>query len=97
MNVLRCNNAKIRDLIERFTLENCKPHCIVFVQDGNGDWITNIENLKNIRLITDKENLKTFLSDNGIQKNVRNIKEVLTDYCEVIPYVKPKLSDYEVL
>ena len=87
--VLKCTNAKVRGLIEQFSLENTFPNVIRFEQDGNSDWITSVENLQNAKLIADKENLKQFLLDNGINVNVKNLKEVLQNYCTVVPYVAP--------
>lgn len=89
MAVLKCTNATVRTLINEFTKQYTFPHVIEFIQDGNGDWITSLENLQNVRLIADKANLKQFLSDNGVNVNVKNLKEVLENYCTVVPYVAP--------
>ena len=97
MSVLKCSNAKVRGLIEDFSLQYCAPHAIKFTQDGNGDWITSTENLQNVRLIADKENLKQFLDDQGIRVRVRNLKEVLQNFCTVVPYVAPPEVNIESL
>jgi hypothetical protein len=97
--VIRVSDPKHRAIIEQFTLENCQPHAIKFVQDGNGDWITNIENLNNERF-TFKESkrgateavlqlkLSAELSKEGL--NAQHIADMLTKYGEPIDYVPVK-------
>lgn len=54
MSVIRVTDPRARDVIERFTQQYCKPDAIVFVLDGNGDWITSVENFQNKRFTFEK-------------------------------------------
>jgi len=79
----------VRSLITQFTTEYTKPHVIGWVQDGNGNWVTSIENLQNLKYKGIRQDLKEFLIANGIQTNITSLKEALETYGEIIPYVAP--------
>jgi len=87
LQVIRVNNATVRILIEQFTEQYCQPDAIKFVQDGAGNWITSVENFQNARYVGIREDFKQFLIVNGIQTNVRSLKEALEQYGTVINYV----------
>lgn len=46
MTVLEVSEEKVRVILEQFS-ERCGQDRIKFVQDGNGRWITSLENLSN--------------------------------------------------
>lgn len=89
MSVIKVSNSVVRTHIENFTLQYCKPHMVYFIQDGNGDWVTSIESLQNAWIEGSKQDLKQYLSDNGlnIPNGLRTVKDVLNNYGEVITYV----------
>ena len=87
MKVIKVTNQKVRRLIEEFTAQYTHPDVIVFVLDGAGNFITSAECLEDIRYKGIREDLRTFLRDNGINTNVRSIKEALQNYGQVIDYV----------
>ena len=89
MKVVKISNAKVRGLIEQFTAQYTKPDLIIFIKDGNGDFITSVENAQTLRYKTNRETFKKFINDNGIVTNLKNIKDVLAQYGEIIDYVKP--------
>jgi len=87
--VIRVNNATARRLIEEFTEQHTKPDVIKFVQDGNGAWITSVENFQNVRYVGIRQDFRQFLIANGINTTITSLKEALQTYGTVIDYVKP--------
>lgn len=89
LKVVRVNNATVRSLIEEFTTANCVPHAIKFVQDGNGAWITSVENLQTLKYTEIRQDFKQFLISRGIVTTITSLKEALETYGVVIDYVSP--------
>lgn len=87
--VIRVNNATVRFHIERFTEQYTFPDVIKFVQDKNGDWITSIENLENMKYVGIRQDLITYMKDNGIQTTAKSLREILQNFGAQIDYVKP--------
>jgi hypothetical protein len=94
MRVIRVNNATVRRLIEEFTDQYTKPDAIKFVQDGNGAWITSVENIQNIRYVGIRQDFKQFLIDNGVNTSTTSLKEALETYGANIEYVQPPQEDF---
>jgi peroxiredoxin len=95
MNVLKVNNANVRMHLENFSKQYTFPDEIKFVQDGNGDWITSIENLQNIRYKGIRADFKEYLAANGIVVNVNSLKEALERWGDIIVHV-PKPDNIQV-
>jgi hypothetical protein len=87
MKVIKVTNAKIRRLIEEFTAQYTRPDVIIFVNDGAGNFITSVESLEDLRYKVSREDLRTFLRANGINTNIRSIREALQTYGEVIDFI----------
>lgn len=98
--VIRVNDEKARIIIEQFTAEHCKPHAVKFVQDGNGDWVTSLENFQNPRFTFSKlaptktkAEVETLLKTEvqkelAVQDNeYSNIADLIQLYGEIIDYV----------
>lgn len=77
MAVLRVSNSGQRTAIENYTLNQTFPDIIVFLQDGNGDWITSTETLADVKY--------------NREAHVANVIQRLTQHGEVIDYVPPPL------
>lgn len=91
--VIRVNNATVRFHIERFTEQYTFPDVIKFVQDGNGNWITSIENLENARYVGIRNDLIQYMRDNNITTTAKSIRELLQNFGAQIDYVKPANSE----
>jgi hypothetical protein len=102
MSVIRVTDPIARDVIERFTLQYCKPDAVKFIQDGNGDWITSVENLQNKRYTFEKtlttqtrttvetklrEEVKREPTLTVRDNEYTNLADLLQRYGEVIDYV----------
>lgn len=87
--VVRVNNAIVRGHIENFTRQYTFPDAIKFVQDGNGNWVTSVENFLNLKYSGVRQDLKEYFIANGIQTNVRSLKEALENWGVVIEHVAP--------
>lgn len=75
--------------IENFTEQYTFPDAVKFVQDGNGNWVTSVENFKNIRYTGIRADLRTYFLANGINTTVRSLKEALETWGTIIDYVPP--------
>lgn len=87
--VVRVNNATVRGHIEAFTKQYTFPDIIQFVQDGNGAWVTSIENFQNLRYSGVRADLREYFLANGINTQVRSLKEALENWGVIIDYVPP--------
>jgi hypothetical protein len=86
MIVIKVTNATVRGHIENFTQQYTFPHVIKFVRDGALNWVTSLENFQNIRYTGIRSDLKEYFAANGIQTNVRSLKEALEQWGEQIEY-----------
>lgn len=86
MNVVHVNNATVRGHLENFTQQYCFPHVIKFVRDGSGKWVTSIESVQDAKLNTTKADLRQYLIDNGLNVNLRTVREVLETHGTIIEY-----------
>lgn len=89
MKVVKVDSATVRTHIENFTAQYTFPNAIKFIQDGNGDWITSVENLLNLPYKEIRKDLKKYLNDNGITTDVDSLKKALETWGTVIDYVAP--------
>lgn len=87
--VIRVNNATARRLITEFTQQNTFPDVIEFVKDGNGAYVTSVENIQNVRYVGIRQDFRQFLIANGINTTITSLKEALQTYGAVIDYVPP--------
>lgn len=77
MAVLRVSNSGQRTAIENYTLNQTFPDIIIFLQDGNGDWITSTETLSDAKY--------------NRPGHVSNVITRLTQHGEIIEYVPPEI------
>lgn len=89
MTVVRVDNATVRTHIENFTAQYTFPNAIKFVKDGNGNWITSVENLLNLPYTQIRQDLKQYLLSKGIVTDVDSLKKALERWGVVIDYVAP--------
>lgn len=57
------------------------------IRVNNGDWVTGVENLQNIRYVGIREDFQTFLIARGINTNIQSLKEALDQYGTVVDYI----------
>lgn len=86
MTVIKVTNATVRGHIENFTNQYTFPHVIKFIRDGSSSWVTSLENFENIRYTGIRSDLKEYFATNGIQTNVRSLKEALEQWGELIQH-----------
>lgn len=86
MNVVHVNNAVVRGHLEKFTMQYCFPHIIVFVRDSSTRWVTSIESVQDAKLNTTKADLRQYLVDNGLNVNLSTVREILETYGAIIEY-----------
>jgi hypothetical protein len=91
--VLSLSNATVRMHIENFTAQYTFPDVIKFVQDGHGNWVTSVENFLNLKYTGVRQDLKQYFADNGIQTNVRSLKEALEKWGVIIDYIQPAQTE----
>lgn len=87
--VVRADNAIVRGYIEAFTSQYTFPDAIRFVQDGNGNWVTSVENFLNIKYSAIRQDFKKYLKDNGIVTEVDSLKKALETWGVAIEHVAP--------
>jgi hypothetical protein len=92
-SVLMVSNATVRNLIQQFTAQYTFPDIIVFVQDGNNNWIVGRQNLINLKYVATRSELKAFLTANGITQQqaqgINSLKDAFNKWAVKIAYVPP--------